>query len=189
MLISTVVVHTVMELISFVLSCQVRAFVDGKLAAEGRAENAVPFHVHLARICKLPMDSAPLPVGFNLSLPRLQLGLHELHLFSSSDGQTWRLAFNMPAEFRESAEHPDSETALARKDAIILRRNAQLAMCWDERDKMGSYGVDRSSGGHNRSTLLATNYNGDGKQKRQRLIVAIAVNTVGWTLWHLAVDE
>lgn len=154
-------------------SATVRAYVDGHQVAEGRAAGALPFHVHVAELCQLPQDARPLAVGFNLSLPTLAPGLHELQLFASGDGQVWRAAFNMPAHFYESLEHPDAETALARKDAIILRRNAQLAQCWEERSALGSY----------RGQGPAGNETAGAKASSKRLVAAIAVNTVcAWGL-------
>jgi hypothetical protein len=41
-------------------------------------------------------------------------------------------AYHSPASFVESIVQPDAKEALRRKDAIILRRNAELAELWDE---------------------------------------------------------
>jgi len=72
-------------------------------------------------------------VGWTVRLPPLPQGRHELTAFTANPARTARQALaQSPLPFLESAATPDPAAALARKDAIIRVRNAQVAALWDE---------------------------------------------------------
>lgn len=110
---------------------RVLAYVDGGLAAEGFAENMVARTVASAHDCKAPQGDSPIKVGFSIELPPLALGKHELRVMAVWPDSSARSELDgSPLYFKESDVIPDAEEHLRRKDAIILRRNSQLAELW-----------------------------------------------------------
>jgi hypothetical protein len=72
-------------------------------------------------------------VGWTVRLPPLPQGRHEVRAFASNAARTARQELSQsPLPFLETASSPDPGSALARKDAIIRVRNAQVAALWDE---------------------------------------------------------
>lgn len=73
--------------------------------------------------------------SFNISLPRIPLGIHQLRLFitdpNNSRGKMTE-AFHSPVQFEESIREVSANTVIARKDKIITQRNNQLTKLWDE---------------------------------------------------------
>lgn len=109
----------------------------------------------------------PIPCRSLTSLPP------QLRVLASLDNSTWQEANASPMLFEESTAHPDAKAALARKDAIILQRNAQLAALWAERAEMGPW-QDRPRGKGPEGVASAVEKPGNATN-----LVVIAVNTVG----------
>ncbi|KAI8106833.1 hypothetical protein M9434_001487 [Picochlorum sp. BPE23] len=79
-------------------------------------------------------DSVPI-LTFNVSLPRIPLGIHQLRLFIADPKQPEAKmieAFHSPVQFEESTREVSAQTVIARKDKIITQRNNQLTKLWDE---------------------------------------------------------
>ena len=73
------------------------------------------------------------PALWQAQLPALHPGTHTLRAFVVlPDGKRKVEAHHSPAPFVESTVKPDGVEALRRKDAIILRRNAELVAIWSE---------------------------------------------------------
>ncbi|RMZ52821.1 hypothetical protein APUTEX25_000940 [Auxenochlorella protothecoides] len=150
---------------------QVAAYVNGILAAQGGAGQAAPVHAAVLGLCGLSPGTKHFSNGFSIALPRLPTGVHELRVLASLDNSTWQEANASPMLFEESTAHPDAKAALARKDAIILQRNAQLAALWAERAEMGPW-QDRPRGKGPEGVASAVEKPGNATN-----LVVIAVNT------------
>jgi len=107
---------------------------------EAVASKETPHHI-VHRLCELDMHIAgdmeqpalQEGVGFELRLPELTQGKHEIRAFVKNLQGTAKQELNQsPLPFIESREEPGKEEALKRKDGIIRVRNAQISALWDE---------------------------------------------------------
>jgi len=125
----------------------------------------------------MPASSGGLTgVGWTVRLPPLPQGRHELRAYAANPARTARQELaQSPLPFLETAASPDPAAALARKDAIIRVRNAQVAALWDELhtrqpwrnaladDGSGSVSFGGGGGGGGGATVVGAGGNGDGK--------------------------
>lgn len=71
------------------------------------------------------------PFGFSVTLPPLHPGQHQVRALVRSQDQFKEL-YHSPLHFIESTIKPSAEEVIRRKDAIIIRRNAELSALWQE---------------------------------------------------------
>ncbi|KAK9807182.1 hypothetical protein WJX73_004899 [Symbiochloris irregularis] len=123
-----------------VTSLQVRLFVDGVSVGEVTATAKTPHHI-IHRLCELDLQMGsemeqPVQqqgVGFQLALPNLNPGRHEVRAFAVlENGKSMQELNQSPLPFIETDAEPGLQEALRRKDAIIRVRNAQISSLWDE---------------------------------------------------------
>ena len=118
-------------------------------------------------------------VGFSFTLPPLPQGRHELRAFLGDPHRCGKQELSQsPLPFVESAAQPAAAAALARKDAIIRVRNAQVSALWDElhtrqpwRNALGGDGPPISLTFDDNSTSSSSTPN------KKRLVAVLGINT------------
>ena len=125
-------------------------------------------------------------VGFSFALPPLPQGRHELRAFLGDPRRRGKQELSQsPLPFVETAAQPAAAAALARKDAIIRVRNAQISALWDElhtrqpwRNALGGDGPPISltfDDGNSTSSSSSAAAARDAKKKR--LVAVLGINT------------
>lgn len=118
---------------------EISLYVDERLVGKVYASEYISLPSDALSIClsERNVTESPdteIPVGFSVSLPPLPIGLHEARVLaysSNSENNTFVEALHSPAIFVESIKNPNLDEIINRKDAIILRRNAELAALWN----------------------------------------------------------
>lgn len=155
---------------------KVSVYVDNVLAAEALAIAPVTLPTVALRSCHLePRENHAYAVGFSARLPPLPHGRHVLRAFvHRHDTQGLQEVYHSPLTFIESSIEPDAKEILRRKDAIIVRRNAELAALFDD--------VKTQLPWRKAEAAAARQAAGDAaKDGKQRLLAVLLVHSVRGT--------
>ena len=150
-------------------------YVDGILVAEPAAGAPVSLPPVAQRACRLdPRDASARPVGYSARLPPLRPGRHVLRIFVyfPEDAAARQEVSHSPLLFVESPVEPSAQETVRRKDAIIVRRNAELAALWDEVRTQVPWRRAEQAG----EAQDAEERGGGGK--RERFLAVVLVHTV-----------
>ncbi|KAH7620834.1 hypothetical protein Ndes2526B_g04768 [Nannochloris sp. 'desiccata'] len=109
-------------------------YVDRVQVADVTAVQDIDLPAAARFICNREGNNIPgaAPKGFVAKFPALPQGTHLLRAFVQLPSGKKVEAHHSPAAFIESAIEPDGTEQLRRKDAIILRRNAELVSILEE---------------------------------------------------------
>ena len=131
-------------------------------------------------------DASVVGVGFSFTLPPLPQGRHELRAFLGDPHRRGKQELSQsPLPFVESAAQPAAAAALARKDAIIRVRNAQISALWDElhtrqpwRNALGGDGPPISFTFDDDNSTSSSSAAATGQTtKKKRLVAVLGINT------------
>lgn len=122
-------------------------------------------------------------VGFSFALPPLPQGRHELRAFLGDPLRRGKQELSQsPLPFVESAAQPAAAAALARKDAIIRVRNAQISALWDELHTRQPWRNALAGGGPPISLTFddgdnSTSSTATATPNKKRLVAVLGINT------------